>query len=395
MLLKSFYAYGLVCGLVPAPLKHGKFLQGRSQKCYLLYTACLHGVLLILLPCTFPEYMYSESYMSSNLVLQWAFNLTNITRILAMISGGLMMWFKRKKLLGLSENLLSHCLKCRKLEDHTTKYITLWKRIRGLLAQMFFVVHLTLIVSLLILMKIGTDQCFNNTAMIVVHITQFIYVVIMMAGLCVILVILHWQSERVHIALKDLCLLLNHEERNSLVLSENKARKSLKILRNLFQLYAENQRLIRRVFGTLDIPIALLLLKMFVTNVNLVYHGVQFGSASIETSNYTKILGQWVIISHYWNAILLMNVVDDVTRGSGLKMGILLRQFSQLELVKRGFQLELEIFSDYLRCHPVAYKVCGLFIINRQTSLVYFFYVLVQVLVLVQFDLKNKCEDRH
>jgi len=163
----------------------------------------------------------------------------------------------------------------------------------------------------------------------------------MMAGICVILVILHWQRERVHIALKNLSLFLNHEERNALVLSENNAKKTLNHLRNLFHLFAENQRLIILVFETFDIPIALLLLKMFVTNVNLVYHGVQFGNESIETSFFTRTLGQWVLISHYWSAVLVMNVVDDVTRRSDLKMGNRLREFSHLELVKRDFQLEV------------------------------------------------------
>ncbi|EDX08152.1 GD11640 [Drosophila simulans] len=300
MLLKFMYIYGIVCGLMPAPLKKGQFLLGYKLRWYLIYTACLHGGLLTVLPFTFPHYMYDDSYMSSNPVLKWTFNLTNITRIMAMFSGVLLMWF-----------------------------------------------------------------------------------------------VLHWQSERLQIALKDLCSFLNYEERNSLTLSENKADRSLGKLAKLFQLCAENQRLVREVFRTFDLPIALLLLKMFVTNVNLVYHGVQFGNESIETSSYTRILGQWVVISHYWSAVLLMNVVDDVTRRSDLKMGDLLREFSHLELVKRDFHLQLELFSDHLRCHPSTYKVCGLFIFDKQTSLAYFFYVLVQVLVLIQFDLKNKVEERN
>lgn len=51
---------------------------------------------------------------------------------------------------------------------------------------------------------------------------------------------------------------------------------------------------------------------------------------------------------------------------------------------------QLELFSDHLRCHPATYKVCGLFVLSKQTSLVYFFFVLVQVLVLIQFDMKDK-----
>jgi len=341
MLLKSFYIYTVCCGLVPAPLRKRKFLTGRALRWYLLYTACLHGALLILLPFTFPQYMYDESYMSSNLVLQWVFNLTNITRIMAMFSGGLMMWFKRKRLLELGERLLSHCLKCRKLEDHSKKYTKLRKRIRGVLGQMFLVANFSLLGGALILTEINTDHGFGKVSMIMTHVIQYTYIVIMMAGICVILVILHWQSERVQIALENLSLFLNHEERNSLVLSENNAKETLNHLRNLFQLFAENQRLIILVFETFDIPIALLLLKMFVTNVNLVYHGVQFGNESIETSFFTRTLGQWVLISHYWSAVLVMNVVDDVTRRSDLKMGNRLREFSHLELVKRDFQLEV------------------------------------------------------
>ncbi|KAH8252788.1 hypothetical protein KR032_001888 [Drosophila birchii] len=391
MWLKLFYFYGAVFGLMPALLRKRKFLKGSWQRCYLIYTACLHGVLLILLPFTFPQYMYDESYMSGNLVLQWAFNLTNITRIFAMVSGGFMMWSKREKFLELGKKTFNHCRKCEKLGKDSS----LRKRIRGLLGQYFFVLNLSVLVAILILSRIDTDQSFSNATMIVVHILQFAYVVIMTASLYAILVILHWQHERVHLALKDLSVSLHHEERNSLVLSGGKARRSLKKLRSFFHLYSENQRLIREVFGIFDLPIALLLLKMFVTNVNLVYHGVQFGNESIETSMYTRLVGQLVVITHYWSAVLLMNVVDDITRRSGPKMGDILREFSDLELVKREFHLQLELFSDHVRCHPATYKVCGLFVFNKQTSLVYFFYVLVQVLVLVQFDLKNKVVERH
>lgn len=338
------YIYGIGCGLMPAPLKKGQFLLGYKQRWYLIYTACLHGGLLTILPFTFPHYMYDDSYMSSNPVLKWTFNLTNITRIMAMFSGVLLMWFRRKRLLDLGENLILHCLKCEKLDNHSKKYSKLRKRVRNVLFQMLLVANLSILLGALILFRIHSVQRISKTAMIVAHITQFIYVVFMMTGICVILLVLHWQSERLQIAFKDLCSFLNHEERNSLTLSENKANRSLGKLAKLFKLFAENQRLVREVFRTFDLPIALLLLKMFVTNVNLVYHGVQFGNDTIETSSYTRIVGQWVVISHYWSAVLLMNVVDDVTRRRDLKMGDLLREFSHLELVKRDFHLQVAFF---------------------------------------------------
>ncbi|XP_017044991.1 putative gustatory receptor 58a [Drosophila ficusphila] len=392
MVLKCFYIYGLICGLLPALLENGKFIIRSSQRWYILYTACLHVVLLILLPFTFPNYMYDKSYMSQNPFLQWAFNLTNITRIMSVFSGYCVMWLKRKRLLKLGKNIFHHCLKCKRLENNSRKYTPLWKRTQGLLVQMFFVSNLNILVSAFIMVKITTDRSFNNTTMIIAHVVQYIYIINMMAGVYAILLFLRWQSDRMQIALKDLCSLLNHEERNSLVLSEEKSKIAFDKLHYLFRLHVGNQRLIREVFETLDIPIALLLLKMFVTNINLVYHGVQFGNTSITASNITKFTAICGIICHYWSAILLMNIVDDVTRRSGLKMGNLLREFSHLELVSRNFQLKMELFSDHLRCHPATYKVCGLFVFNKQTSLVYFFYVLVQVSVLVQFDLKKKVE---
>lgn len=324
---------------MPAPLRKGKFLRGSWQRCYLIYTACLHGVLLILVPFTFPQYVYDESYMRGNLRLQLTFILTSITRVFAMISGGFTMWSKRKKLLECAEGTFNHWQKCKELEDHSSDYTRLRKRIRWLLSQAFFSLNFGVLVGMFILMKIDTDQSFSM--MIVVHIVQFVYVGVMTAEVYVILLILHLQSERVQLALRDLCFSLHHEERNSLVLSGGKARKSLNDLRNLFQLYCDNQRLTREVFRICDLPIALLLLKMFVTNVNLVYHGVQFGNDSVEISTITKILGEFVVITHYWSAVLVMNIVDDITRRCGSKMGCILREFSDLDLVKRDFHLQV------------------------------------------------------
>lgn len=339
MLLKYFHIYGLACGLVPAPL--GKKQFSMASRTYLIYTACFQGLLLVLLPFTFPRYMYDASYMRRNLVLQWAFSLTNITRIMAMLSGFFLTWAKRRKLIALEKALLAHCLDCRDLEDDSTGFFKLRRRIRGLLRQQFFLLNFHVVVSALLLTRIDKDLEFSYNLMTLVHILQFAYIVIMTATLYVILSLLLWQQERVNLALQDLCSALNHEERNSLVLPRTIATKSLQVVRHLFQLHSENRRLLREIFKELDVPIAMLLLKMFVTNVNLVYHGVQFGNHSIETTILTRILGQLVVIFHYWSGILLMNIVDDLTQTSGSKTGHILKQFSHLELVKRDFQLEV------------------------------------------------------
>ncbi|XP_034651365.1 putative gustatory receptor 58a [Drosophila subobscura] len=394
-LLKTFHGYGLGMGLLPAPLRLDldciQFSKRSHQRrCYLAYTACLNVLLIVLLPFTFPEFMYDESYMSDRLLLQWAWNLTNVTRIMAMLSCGYLTWTKRKPLLQLGERLARHYHRCRRLESGALRascYIALQRRIRGLLRQQLFVLSLSTVSATLLLMRIDTDSKFSNLTMVVVHIMQYVYVVIMMTGLYVICLLLYWQMERVNLALKDLCSRLHHEERNALLLSASLARHTLHTLEHLFQLHCEGQRLMRSLFSIFDVTIAFLMLKMFVTNVNLMYHAVQFGNDSVATSGVTKLWGESVILTHYWSAVLLMNLVDDLTRRSGFETGEILRQFSDLELVKRDFQLELERFSDHLRCHSTAYKCCGLFVFNKPSSMIYFFSALVNVLVLCQFDL--------
>ncbi|XP_017018770.2 putative gustatory receptor 58a [Drosophila kikkawai] len=325
MLLKSFHHYGVACGLVPAPLAKREFLRGRLLRWYLIYTGCLHGVLLLLVPFTFSHYMYEESYISRNFVLESFFNVTNVTRISAMISGGVMSWIQRKALLKLGKEILSHCSKCQQLENASGN-TQLTKRIQGLLGQQLFVVNFTVLVSWLLLIRIETDQCFRNITLIVVQVLQYAYVV---------LLVLHWQSERVRLALKDLCQRVHHDELSS------GCRSSLADLRNYFQLYAENRSLLRRVFQTFDVTIVFLVIKMLVTNVNMIYHTVLYANGSIKVSGYTKLLGHLVVITHFWSAVLIMNVVDDITRRSGPKMGYILREFSDLEVVKREFHLQV------------------------------------------------------
>lgn len=297
-------------------------------------------MLLLLLPFAFPRYTYQENYIGGDLVLEWTLNLTSLTRVTATISGGVMTWAQRKTLLKLGKEILSHCRKCRQLGDKSGN-THLEKRIRGLLKQKLFVLNGTILVSAIFLFTIETDRSFRKITMIVVQILQFSYGVIMTASLYVILLVLHWQGERVRLALSDLCLWLHHEDQNSLVLSENKARRTLNYLGNLFQLHSENKKLLRKVFQTFDIPIVFLLLKMFATNVNMVHRMVLFDKHSIKTSDYTKLLGQLIVITHFWNAVLLMNVVDDITRRSGSQMGYILREFSDLQLVNRDIHLQV------------------------------------------------------
>ncbi|EDW74931.1 uncharacterized protein Dwil_GK15940 [Drosophila willistoni] len=386
--LKVFYNYGLVSGLLPARLaKQGQVWHFCNGIGYIIYTILVNCSLLLLLPLTLPRFMYTNSYMSESSSLQWNFTLTGVTRVLAMFVCGGLVWIKRNKLRQLGEDLLRQCQLCQQLQEksnHLVKYKQLQDKIRGLLFQQFCVMMLNIFAPAFLLLRIESDQVLDYLLMVFVHMVQFIYIMIAMLGFYIVLLLIYWQMQRVNLGLKDLLDALH---------CDRYIQTSLETLRHLYHLHGQNVNLLHRVLQITDVSMACLLLKMFVTNVNLVYHGVQFGNSSIDTNWLTKMLGESVILTHYWNAILLMNLVDSLTRQTGIETAHIMRQFSAYESNNRDFEVQLEIFSDHVRCHPTAYKVCGLFVFNKSTSLAYFFTVLIEVLVLVQFDLKNKVDE--
>ncbi|XP_068147886.1 putative gustatory receptor 58a [Drosophila tropicalis] len=385
--LKIFYNYGLVSGLLPARLaKQDQIWHFRSGIGYIIYTIFVNCLLLLLLPFTLPRFMYTNSYMSESSSLQWNFTLTSVTRILAMLVCGGLVWTKRKKLRQLGDDLLKQCQLCEQLQEesnHLVEYNQLQDKVRGLLLQQFCLMNLNIFAPAGLLLRFESDQVLEYLLMVFVHMVQFIYIMIAMLGLYIVFLLIYWQMQRVNLGLKDLLDAL-HFNRD--------IETSLETLRHLYHLHGQNVNLLHRVLQMTDISMACLLLKMFVTNVNLVYHGVQFANSTIDANWLTKILGESVILTHYWHAILLMNLVDSLTRQTSIEMAQIMRQFSAYESNNRDFEVQLDIFSDHVRCHPTAYKVCGLFAFNKSTSLTYFFTVLIEVLVLVQFDLKNKVD---
>ncbi|XP_037930349.1 putative gustatory receptor 58a [Teleopsis dalmanni] len=149
--------------------------------------------------------------------------------------------------------------------------------------------------------------------------------------------------------------------------------------------------LTQRIFHLCELSFAAIFLRLFTTNVRVIYQVVWFLNHDIAADTWILVNTFTVVFLYSWDMFLLMRVIDDLLSASRTTAHIL-RQFTHNELqlqANRNCIQTLTIFADYLRCHKLSFLICGFFHFNKEASLKYFFTVIVQVIVLVQFDMQR------
>ncbi|XP_054088716.1 putative gustatory receptor 58b [Zeugodacus cucurbitae] len=149
-------------------------------------------------------------------------------------------------------------------------------------------------------------------------------------------------------------------------------------LTELIQMHADYQRLAVRVFKLFALPFAGFLMRQFGVSINMLFSAV--------------IIGSLFVALFYTDVLLLMSFVNGVVDDCNAAAQMLRECTTMVSVGEPHAVLErqLESFSLRLSCHPLCYKVFGLFEFNRSECLNCLCTILVYITVLMQFDMNKE-----
>ncbi|KAH8233093.1 hypothetical protein KR026_004213 [Drosophila bipectinata] len=343
---------------------------------YLLYSVFLSSTLFLNMYFLFPKAIL-DGYIKSNIILQGNFFMMTGLRVMALLGCYGTIWVKRKEIIGLYEDALSYWKKHRSLlrgqvdrKDLKELQLSLARKI---LTQILVSYTTTMFSTVIQYQLLGVVNKFSLMAL-AARISHFFHFVAFKVAFYGVLILLENQFGVVHLALDGL--------------HNRKDKKRVSALRSIAAMHWETFQLARRIFALCDIANAALFINMFMTTVNILYHAVQFSNETIKSSIWGIVFGNGLIIFNFWGTMMMMNMLDKVVSSCN-NVGKHLKQFSDLPRVSKSFQRGLDIFTMEVRRNRLVYKICGLVELDKPACLSYIGSVLTQVIILMQFDLRQ------
>lgn len=300
---------------------------------YLLYSLCLSSCLFLSIYFLFPKAIL-DGYIKYNIILQGNFFMMIGLRVMALLGCYGTIWVKRKEIIGLYEDALSHWKKYRSLlRSHVDR-----KELRELQLSLARKMWMQIIVSYATTMcstviqyqLLGVINKFSLMAL-AARVSQFLHFIAFKMVFFGVLILLENQFGAVHLALEGL--------------HSRKDKKGVSALRCIAAMHLETFQLARRIFALFDIANAALFINMFMSTVNILYHAVQYSNETIKSSVWGVLFGNGLIVFNFWGTMIMMNMVDEVVTSCN-SVGHHLKQFSDLPRVSKSFQREVR-----LSCH--------------------------------------------
>ncbi|EDW01280.1 putative gustatory receptor 58b [Drosophila grimshawi] len=379
LLLKIIYFQMLIWGLVPRKLciRNGRVSIRKVSTGYLIYSVCLSAILLLHIPLMMTHGII-DGYMRNHIVLQWGLIVSLLMRIIAILSCYGLVWLQRRRLIQLCTDFVVHWM----THWHILRFIAGEDALRQLQMHLAFQLSRKLCVNYAMLSCSIFMQCRLLTEVQLPELLiRFVPILMISVGritFFTVLVLLSHQFQAVQLALQA----LRKEARSRLLVTN---------LRRIGAVHFECLKLAMRAFSLYDVANAIIFLNIFVAQVNILYHAVQFGNKTIASDHWGFMLGNVFVALNIWNSILLMNMVDYAVNSCN-QTEQQIRQFNDLRMLGKDSERELELFMTHLRGNRLVYRICHCVILDKPACLGYMASVLCYIIILMQFDLKRRKE---
>ncbi|XP_004520353.1 putative gustatory receptor 58a [Ceratitis capitata] len=379
--LRIAYYHGLCAGFMPS---HYNWHNGElhQSQLYLIYSGCIQLGFALGTPYAYRKYLEKSSEIFGDEVKHWTDILTNSGRYLTFTMLALFVWMRRWEMFELWSvfwRLERRYERILPTDDGNTTMHTRW-----LLLYYFWTQHIvTPLTSIYVLLQFPRQ---TNAHIVMTFVSW---------ALSTVQVMLAYYTLCLHCHLLQKFEAINCELQRVLTLLRNLAsmeRTRLRLLTQRLSCLANAHfayfRLTQRLLGFGQLPFLLILIKCFIVNM---------------TGMHTCV---WHIfhLSSLYNLVALLLVV--VLYGSlapsiaGLtwllsscnRSGQILRDANVLVALRDNYELMavLDRFAVYLRSHRLRYIVCGLLDFDLQQCFSLIVVVLVQVTVLIQFDMEGE-----
>ncbi|KAH8283458.1 hypothetical protein KR018_002988 [Drosophila ironensis] len=346
------------------------------SRTYLVYSWLVGSFLFLNIYLMFPKEL-TDGYIKYNVVLQWNFVVMIGLRVLAILGCYGTVWLRRKDMILLCQDVLRYWKKYRSIvetEIRRQDLMKLQQSLARLMWRQIVVSYATTFCSSVIQYQLlGVINRYSLIAF-AGRISHFLHFVAFKVSVFGGLILLDHQFRVIHLALWSL--------------QKRKVRNKAQILRRIVSMHLETLQLARRIFNLYDIANATLFVNMFMTTVNILYHAVQYSNESIKSDGWGVLFGNGLIFFNTWTTLMLMNMLDRVINSCN-DIGQHLRQFSDLPKVGKLLQMELDLFAMQVRRNTLVYKIFGVVKLNKPACLSYIASILSNVIILMQFDLRQ------
>ncbi|XP_065367188.1 putative gustatory receptor 58b [Calliphora vicina] len=314
-IIKLIYFYSLILGVVPGTFDWQTY-RFKVSKFYLVYSALIQFGFLAIIPITSSFVHDKNNYMHNKPVLQWAYMVAKLAMVSTVVIISVKIWKKRQRFVAVCDVYKRFVFKYSDFSKHFHCYITedlkqQDQRLKRFMIYKFISlhVHTLAITSMYVQMQEDPDRKFF--IMITVNMLQGFFLIT--ANLQFMFILCQMS---LHFSYINHCLqVLQHQK------------IPLKNLLNyyliLYEMHMECLQISRLFFGASNAVTFFMLLKIFTTNVTMLYHAVLIIMSNIHSTNTSSFVGVMCIVNFYWDSLLVTAAIDYALAACNRSMDII------------------------------------------------------------------------
>ncbi|KAM7342826.1 putative gustatory receptor 58a isoform 2-T2 [Cochliomyia hominivorax] len=387
-LIKVTYYYSLVLGILSGKFNWHQW-NFTVSKIYLIYSA-IGQLFLCIIPLISLLVRQENNYLNDKPILQWTVIVAKLIMSSTVLVISLKIWQRRHDLINLFDIYMQLLGKYKNFLQYFRTNIETELRQQEDFAKMFLIYkfissHLDAFAIASLYFQMQENPNLYYILVISFNMLQSFY--LLTANLQFMLI---------------LCQMILHFSfiNQSLIFLQQQD-LPLKDLLNyyliFYEMHMECLQLSRLFFKVAQTATIFMLLRVFTTNIILLYHAVLMLISNLESTTISHFVGTLCIVNFYWDTLLITSAIDK-TLASGNRAAEILRETWHKLLAEddvesfRELSKLLNQFSDYLACNKLEFCIYGLVNFDKASSFRYFVSALLHLIILVQFDLKNRLQ---
>lgn len=302
IVFKATYFISLLLGVMPGvyDVQQNNF---KASIRYLVYSVFAHSVVLAIIAFTAPFVQHGNQYMSDKPILQFAHEIGVVARSLVVLVISYMIWFRRQNLLEVYDGYRRFLEKYKSFQDTFAIYFANDLHQQELYRQRMIVykfISLNLNSFLITILFIQLEDRPGHVyyVMLFNNLLQNMFLVICTLQFVIFLSEIQMRFYFINKALEAMQFI------------PLPAWQSLNHYTLLYEMHVKSFQLSCDGVEPLIIVTFFMLLKIFTSNILLLYHGVLMLLNYLPSSQLSNSMGMLCVLNFYWDCYLIIAIMD-------------------------------------------------------------------------------------